>query len=213
MSISIGIVDDHSIICDGIKFLIEQKTDFCVTFQAYNGLDCLAHLEKTGHLIDILLMDITMPDIDGYNLYKEIKNKYHRIKVIYLTAYEDYHTFARAMDMGVEGYFLKSAPIENIIKGIEEVFKGKFFIDRNLESYLENYFYQNRSEDTLLTERENQIMYQVVSGKANKEIAFELEIREETVKNHLSRIYRKLNVGDRTQAALYVVKNNIIKNI
>lgn len=210
MQIRIGIVDDHPIICDGLRNVIKNNSDYMVVFQAYGGRECLELLERPENTIDVLLLDIVMPDMNGFQVSGIIKKKFFHIKTIFLTSYNDYETFSEGMKCGTEGYIYKGISTVGLISAVEEVFLGNTYVDSKLSFLLDRYILEEKKEKENLTKREKEIMYHVATGKMNKEIAMDLNIREETVKNHLSRVYQKLQVGDRTQAALRAVKEHLI---
>lgn len=208
--IRIGIADDHCILSDGIKHLMEYDDVFTVVFQAGNGKECLEFLEKTENTIDILLLDISMPEIDGFHVLEKVKRNYFHIKTIFLTSFDDYVHFSYALDLGADGYLLKNTAFSELIHAIGDVKEGLVYIDKNLTHLLKKYILDDVKK-VKLTKREQEIMVCVASGMMNKEIALDLNIREETVKNHLSKIYYKFHVNDRTQAVVYAVKHHYIE--
>lgn len=210
MPIRIGIVDDHSIVCNGVRLFFENNRNYTVVFHAYNGNDCLELLNKKENIVDILLLDISMPDIDGFAIFEKLKDKYFNIKIIFLTSYDDYYHFSYALDIGTDGYVLKSTEFSELDDAIQFVYQGKQYIDYRLSNYYLRYQSSMKDKRTVLTKREKQILNCVVSGMLNKEIAVYLNIKEETVKNHLEHIYYKIGVKDRTQAAVSALKNNYI---
>lgn len=210
MNIRVGIVDDHNIICDGIRTLIEYHSDYKVVFQACSGNDCLTLIDKPENLIDILLLDIDMPGKNGYDVLQLVQERYYNIKIIFLTSYNDYEHFSRAMNFHVDGYLLKNGSFIELLSAIREVHNGLSFIDNRLFSLLEQYIRNIDSARLKVTEREKEILTCVASGMINKEIASNLNISEETVKSHLSRIFRKFDVSDRTEAVTYAVKNHYL---
>lgn len=208
--IRIGIADDHYILSDGIKKLMEYNDVFTVVFQARNGKKCLEFLEETANTIDILLLDISMPEIDGFDVLEKVKQKYFHIRTIFLTSFDDYYHFSYALHLGADGYLLKNTAFEELITAIIDVYDGLIYIDKSLSLSLKRYIIDD-VEDVKLTKREKEIMVCVASGMMNKEIAVDLNIREETVKNHLTKIFYKFNVNDRTQAVVYAVKHHYIE--
>ncbi|MBE5886314.1 MAG: response regulator transcription factor [Lachnospiraceae bacterium] len=210
MYIRIGIVDDHNVMRDGVKNIIEFNSDYSVIFQASNGKECLDYLEENHCIVDILLLDICMPKLDGFKVLETIKKRYYHIRTIFLTSYEDNKHFFNALDSGVDGYLLKNIGYDELLYAISEVSKGLAYIDKRMNLSFKEYVSDIEIPKEKLTKREKEIITYVAAGKLNKEIAFELEIREETVKNHLTRIFHKLNVSDRTQAAICAFKNHFI---
>lgn len=208
--IRVGIVDDHYILTEGIMKLLEYNDIFTVVFQATSGKECLEFLEKTEYTIDILLLDIGMPELNGYEVLSKIKEKYFHVRTIFLTSYDDYLHFSHAMNLGADGYLLKNIEFDELSLAIKDVFNGLFYIDKAMSQLMKRYIMSNEDK-IILTKREKEIMLCVASGMMNKEIAVDLKIREETVKNHLTRIFYKFHVNDRTQAVVYAVKNHFIE--
>ncbi len=208
--IRIGIVDDHYILTEGIRNLMEYNDDFTVVFQAESGNECLEFLEETDNTIDILILDISMPGLNGYEVLEKIKKEYFHIRTIFFTCYNDYIHFSYAMNLGADGYLLKNNGFDELTIALKDVSIGLVYIDKTLSPLLKRYVMDNEDK-VILTKREKEIMYCVASGMMNKEIAIDLKIREETVKNHLTRIFYKFKVNDRTQAVLYAVKNHFIE--
>ncbi len=208
--IRVGIVDDHYILMEGIMKLLEYNEIFTVVFQATSGRECLEFLEETEYTIDVLLLDIGMPELSGYEVLSKIKEKYFHIKTIFLTSFSDYAHFSRAMNLGADGYLLKNIESDELSLAIKDVSSGLVYIDKTMSQLMKRYIMSNENK-TILTKREKEIMVCVASGMMNKEIAVDLKIREETVKNHLTRIFYKFHVNDRTQAVLYAVRNHFIE--
>ncbi|HHW30395.1 MAG TPA: response regulator transcription factor [Clostridiaceae bacterium] len=211
--ISILIADDHSIIRQGIKQIIEHEEDIIVVAQASNGGEAIKLARE--YKPDVVLMDINMPGIDGLQAIKELKSGVNSIKIIVLTIHEDREYLFKTLKMGVDGYVLKDAEPNVLIEAIRNVYKGQTYIQSNMTKELVKEFTRvttrEKRKDSVnnLTQRELQVLELITEGMINKEIAQRLYISEKTVKNHISSIFKKLNVSDRTQAAVYALKNNI----
>lgn len=208
--IRVGIADDHYILMEGIMKLLEYNEIFTVVFQATSGRECLEFLEEAEYTIDVLLLDIGMPELSGYEVLSKIKEKYFHIKTIFLTSFSDYTHFSNAMNLGADGYLLKNIELDELSTAIKDVSDGLVYIDKTMSQLMKRYIMSNEDK-AILTKREKEIMVCVASGMMNKEIAVDLKIREETVKNHLTRIFYKFHVNDRTQAVLYAVRNHFIE--
>lgn len=210
MSVRIGVVDDHCIICNGICNILKNNCDYTVVFCAYNAEDCLSLLQKEENFVDVLLLDISMPHMNGFEVYHIIKQLYFHIKIIFLTSSNDYSHFSHALDIGADGYVLKNIDFPELEIAINRVNRGIQYFDQRLITLLLKYNSGINNKKERLTNREKEILNCVVSGMMNKEIAFLLNIKEETVKNHLVHIYKKFKVADRTQATVYAIKNHYI---
>ena len=211
MSTKVMIADDHSLIREGIKQLLEFDGSIEVVSEAANGIECLDKLEDS--VPDILLLDINMPEKNGLEVLDEIKKKEYDIKVLILTVHNELEYLLKAVDIGVDGYILKDSRSDELKRAIHSVLAGENYIQASLIPALNNRL-ANRDIDKdkidLLTSRELEVLIQVANGMINKEIATSLNISERTVKNHVSNIFKKIDVSDRTQAAVFAIKNNII---
>lgn len=211
MSINVMLVDDHALIREGIKKLLEFDENIKVVDEASDGFECLNKLETVKP--DILLLDINMPKMNGIEVLEELKNRNNPIKVLILTVHSEVEYLVKAVDIGADGYILKDSGFDELKQAIVEILKGESYIQPSLIPSLNSRLI-NRDIDKerldSLTRREVEILAQVASGMFNKEIAVNLAISERTVKNHLSNIFKKIDVSDRTQAAVFAIRNNII---
>lgn len=211
MCTKVMIADDHSLIREGIKQLLEFDGSIQVVSEASNGVECLDKLEN--HIPDILLLDINMPEKNGLEVLDEIKKKDYDIKVLILTVHNELEYLLKAVDIGVDGYILKDSESAELKRAIQSIMSGENYIQASLIPALNNRL-ANRDIDKdkidSLTSRELEVLIQVANGMINKEIATNLKISERTVKNHVSNIFKKIDVSDRTQAAVFAIKNNII---
>lgn len=210
--IRVMIADDHSLIREGLKQLLEFDGSIKVVGEAANGVECLENLEKYDP--EVLLLDINMPEKNGIEVLKKMKEDKSQIKVLILTVHNELEYLMNAVDIGVDGYILKDSESSELKKAIRAVRDGENYIQSSLIPALNNRLL-NRDVDqekvALLTNRELEVLVQVANGMFNKEIATNLSISERTVKNHISNIFKKIDVSDRTQAAVFAIKNNIIK--
>jgi DNA-binding NarL/FixJ family response regulator len=212
--ISVLIADDHSIIRQGLKQILEMEEDIEVIAQAANGNEALKHARM--YCPDIILMDINMPEMNGLQAIKELKSHEKNYKIIVLTIHEDREYMFKTLQMGAEGYVLKDSEPSVLIEAIRTVHNGETFIQPNMTKELvKEYnrvtiYKKDRKDPNNLTKREIEVLGLIAEGLINKQIAKQLYISEKTVKNHVSNIFKKLNVTDRTQAAIFAYKNNIL---
>ena len=212
MAISVMITDDHSMIREGLKNLLELDGEIKVIAQAENGLDCLNQLKQWSP--DVLLLYINMPKMNGLEVLENIKSRHLKIKVLVLTVHNEVEYLMRAIDIGVEGYILKDSESAELIKAINTVYCGDTYIQPNLIPRLNSKMIErNKDDDKIkcLTNRELEVLKLLSVGMFNKEIAEDLSISERTVKNHVSNIFKKLDVTDRTQAAVFAIRNNLVE--
>jgi DNA-binding NarL/FixJ family response regulator len=205
------LADDHILVREGIKSLLEFDGSIQVIEEASDGFECLDKL-KVIHP-DVLLLDIHMPKMDGLEVLKELKSKKNSVKVLILTVHSEVEYLVKAIDTGADGYLLKDSGSAELKQAITDILNDETYIQPSLIPAL-NSRLVNRDMDMekldSLTNREVEILAQVASGMFNKEIADNLCISERTVKNHISNIFKKIEVSDRTQAAVFAIRNNII---
>lgn len=212
MSIQVMLADDHILMREGIRQLLEFDGSIEVIGEANDGVECLELLEKISP--QVLLLDINMPRKNGIDVLEEIKKKKIPVKVLILTVHNEIEYLVKAVDIGVDGYILKDSESAELKKAIHTVINGDSYIQPNLIPALNNRLVArdvDKDKIDLLTKRELEVLVQVANGMFNKEIATALNISERTVKNHISNIFKKIEVSDRTQAAVFAIRNDIIK--
>lgn len=212
MSINIVIADDHAMMREGIKRLLEFDGTMKVIAEAADGNECLSILSKIKP--DILLLDINMPNKNGIEVLKEIREIDSELKVLILTVHNEVEYLVKAVDIGVNGYILKDSESTELKKAIISIISGENFIQPDLIPLLNaRLIKRDHDYDKIesLTKRELEVLIQIAKGLFNKEIADSLLISERTVKNHISSIFRKIDVSDRTQAAVFAIRNNLIR--
>ena len=209
--INVMLADDHVLIREGIKQLLEFDGSMKVIAEASDGIECLEKLKNVKP--DILLLDINMPNMNGIDVLKELKEKNDPLKVLILTVHSEVEYLVKAVDIGANGYILKDSGSAELKQAINAVIDEGSYIQPNLIPALNSRLI-NRDMDkeklASLTKREVEILTQVACGMFNKEIAVNLNISERTVKNHISNIFKKIDVSDRTQAAVFAIRNNIV---
>ena len=211
MSIKIMIADDHMMVREGLKQLLELDGDIKVISEANDGLECLDLLNHIHP--DVLLLDINMPNMNGLDVLQEIRRKKMDIRVLVLTIHNEVEYLLRAVDIGINGYILKDSESSVLKKAIFAVHNGETYIQPSLSPLLNSKMIDrdlDKEKINSLTKREFDVLKLLAEGLFNKEIAFKLDISERTVKNHVSNIFKKIDVADRTQAAVFAIRNNLI---
>lgn len=215
MTIRILIADDHHVVRRGLVFFLKTQENIEIVGEARNGKEAV---ELTGVLKpDLVLMDLVMPIMDGIEATRLIKQSFPNIKVMMLTSFSDQDHVIPAIEAGASGYQLKDIEPDELVKTIKQLMKGENQLHPKATTHLlshlnaMNHSFERKPLDEL-TKREMEVLKEIASGKSNKEIAASLFITEKTVKTHVSSILAKLELADRTQAALYAVRNGVIKN-
>lgn len=221
MPIRILIADDHALLRQGIKNVLELERDFSIVAEASDGDEAL---RKAGELVpDIALIDINMPRMSGLEVTKRLRASQPSVKVIILTIHDDESYVVEVVKAGAAGYLLKDIDPGMLMKAIRTVYDGESFIYPTLASKLFGEITRLEEErrngpasilrqgrDERLTLREMEVLQLIAKGLSNQEIAHRLYLSEKTVKNHLTNIFRKIDVADRTQAVLYAIRNKIV---
>lgn len=212
MSVKVILADDHVMMREGIRQLLEFDGSIEVIDEANNGEECLEKIEN--NLPEVLLLDINMPKKNGIEVLEEIKKRKIKVKVLMLTVHDEVEYLLKAVDIGADGYILKDSESAELKRAINTVVSGENYIQPKLIPALNNRLVArdvDKDKIESLTKRELEVLIQVANGMFNKEIATSLNISERTVKNHLSNIFKKIDVSDRTQAAVFAIKNDLIK--
>lgn len=213
--IKVLIADDHSLMRQGLKQILELEEDMEVIGLAIDGEDAVKKSQQLKP--HVILMDINMPKMNGIQALRRLKDMGLDSKIIMLTIHEDREYLFETINIGASGYVLKDAESSSLIKAIRDVYGGESYIHPSLAASLVKEFNKKGKLDDdefkkeRLTRREYEVLGLIAEGKNNKEIADTLFISEKTVKNHVSNIFKKIDVNDRTQAAIYAYKHNIKK--
>lgn len=205
--IKVLIADDIRILRQGLEAILTQDNDIEVIATASDGEE--AYIMCQIYKPDVVLMDMRMPDFDGEYGTRKIKHDFPETKILILTTFDDNETISKALASGADGYILKEMEDEKIIQSVKCVCDGMNIFVGNVYNHIQKKFLQPEPTDFDLTERERQILVCLTAGLDNKEIAKKLFLAEGTVRNHISKMLEKLHLKDRTQLAVFAVKNNI----
>ena len=211
MAAKIMIVDNHSMVREGLIKLLEYDGDIKVIGQANDGIECLELLKKI--VPQVLLLDIDMPKMNGLEVLEKIRENKIEVKVIILTVHNEIEYLLKAVNIGIDGYMLKDSESAELKKAIFSVIMGNSYIQPSLIPLMNSKIVErdkDKEKIEKLTRRELEILKLLSIGLYNKEIGQKLSISERTVKNHVSNIFRKIDVTDRTQAAVFAIKNNLV---
>lgn len=217
------IVDDHPLFRAGLHRVVEMESDFTIVGEATDGQEALDLARKVEP--QVILMDVNLPILNGLQVTRELTASRSKVAIIVLTAYHDDEQMLHAIRAGASAYFPKDVNPQELVKAIREVSKGNYMLNDavlakpQVATWLINQFEQMQVTDAEgsefafqpLSTREMEILTCITRGKSNKEVALQLGISRQTVKNHMTSILRKLAVNDRTQAAVYALRRGWIR--
>jgi two-component system, NarL family, response regulator LiaR len=212
VTIRVAIADDHAVVRQGLRTFLELQEGMDVVGEAADGEEAVALVERTAP--DVVLLDLVMPRVDGLEAIRRIRERAPATRILVLTSFADDHTVLPAVRAGAAGYLLKDVQPPELAGAIRTVHAGEALLAPTVATMLVE---QLAAEDGAgaergehLTPRELEVLALLARGRANKAIALDLGVSERTVKTHVSNILGKLNLTDRTQAAVYAVRHGIV---
>ncbi|EGQ3490859.1 response regulator transcription factor [Staphylococcus pseudintermedius] len=205
----IALVDDHFIVRQGIEFLLSTQPQIEVVGSFGEGQALLDALATDQIEPELILVDLVMPEMNGITLIQKLKEQHTGIKILVLTSYVDEEHVMSAMQAGADGYEMKDVDPEALMTSIETVLQGDKVIHKDAQQVMDTVITKPHMLNKL-SKRETEVLKEMAKGKTNKEIAETLFVSEKTIKTHVSHIFSKLEVTDRTQAAIYAMENHLI---
>lgn len=206
------IVDDHLVVREGLKLLIETSDKYVIVGEAENGRMAIDLVEKLKP--DVILMDLYMPVMSGLEAIKEIRRTNPEIPIVILTTYNEDQLMMEGIEAGAKGYLLKDTGVDTLFESIDSAIRGETLLQPEITERIQNYKTKLRKEQSkakiMLTPREMTILQAVAHGSTSKEIAYDIGIAERTVKSKLTSIYNKLGVDSRTEAVAVAIQSGII---
>ena len=202
--IRVALVDDHALVRDGIKALLAVMAPLEVVGEAESGAQAIEMVGRCQP--DLLLVDISLRDMNGLELTRVLRSQYPSLKVLMLSMYDNYEYVSESVRAGASGYVLKNSPSREIIAAIEAIASGGTFYSAEIAQRL----IADKNTDNELTPRENQVLYKMAQGLNNKEMARELDISVRTVETHRLSIRRKLNIDKPAALVKYAIDHGII---
>lgn len=215
MMILIGLVDDHSITRKGIKALLETNNLFKVIIEADNGKVLLKQLQNSTKLPEVLILDISMPDMDGFETINQVSILYPSIKILIFSFYQAEDAILNAVNKGACGFLSKTADPDKLLNAIQSIVKYGFYINDQIKK---KYSF-NKSSKTVkgffgkqvLTEKEIQFIRWASSNLTYKEIAIKMNIQPKTLENYRDSLFQKLGINNRAALTLYGIQNGIVQ--
>jgi NarL family two-component system response regulator LiaR len=208
--IRVLVADDHTVVRQGLRFLLEQESDIQVVGESQDGAQAIAMVRD--QVPAVVLLDLLMPNTDGLSALREIKRISPATQVVILTSHQGDDQLFDAIKAGAISYVLKTADVEAVLEAVRGAARGESVLDPSVAARVLQEMRRSRGRDAVdqLSPREIDVLTALARGRANKEIARELSISEETVKTHVSNILSKLHLADRTQAAIYGLQQRLV---
>ncbi|MBE7102627.1 response regulator transcription factor [Bacillus cereus] len=212
MKYNVLIVDDHFVVREGLKLIIETSDSFQIIGEAANGEEALSFIEKKKP--DVILMDLNMPKMSGLETIEALNKKQNHTPIIILTTYNEDELMLKGIELGAKGYLLKDTDRENLFRTLEAAIRGEILLQPNIMEKIVKYkrkeVHADKVEENNLTEKELFVLKAIARGYKNKEIAFDMGIAERTVKAYLTNIYNKLGVNSRSEAVAVSIERKLI---
>lgn len=213
MSHKVLIVDDHFVVREGLKLILETNDSFEVIGEAENGKEALRFIEETQP--DVVLMDLNMPVMSGLEAIKALTEREISIPVIILTTYNEDDLMVKGIELGAKGYLLKDTGRDDLFRTLDSAVRGETLLQSNIMTKLlgareKKVQPSMRTDKPVMTEKELFVLQAIAKGYRSKEIAFDMGIAERTVKAHLTNIYNKLGVDSRSEAVAVSIERGLI---
>lgn len=211
-AIRVLLADDHPVVRSGIRKLLSRDSEIEVVGEATNGEETMAMVEALSP--DVLLLDMEMPVMDGVMVTSQVRKQFPFVKILVLSGYEDRAYVLEILQMGASGYLTKDEAMDTIIDAVKGVSRGEVgWLSRRVSALISTWMRKEEPQSQKLTQRELEVLRLVAMGKTNQRIAMELHISEKTIEKYLESILRKLGVHSRVEAAVYAVRNNLLKKV
>ncbi|MGG0260234.1 response regulator transcription factor [Bacillus mycoides] len=212
MKHNVLIVDDHFVVREGLKLIIETSDSFQIIGEVANGEEALSFIEKKKP--DVILMDLNMPKMSGLETIEALNEKQNHTPIIILTTYNEDELMVKGIELGAKGYLLKDTDRENLFRTLEAAIRGEILLQPNIMEKIVKYkrkeVHADKVAENNLTDKELFVLKAIARGYKNKEIAFDMGIAERTVKAYLTNIYNKLGVNSRSEAVAVSIERKLI---
>ncbi|KAB2454393.1 response regulator transcription factor [Bacillus sp. CH126_4D] len=212
MKHNVLIIDDHFVVREGLKLIIETSDSFQIIGEAANGEEALSFIEKKKP--DVILMDLNMPKMSGLETIEALNEKQNYTPIIILTTYNEDELMLKGIELGAKGYLLKDTDRENLFRTLEAAIRGEILLQPNIMEKIVKYkrkeVHADKVAENNLTVKELFVLKAIARGYKNKEIAFDMGIAERTVKAYLTNIYNKLGVNSRSEAVAVSIERKLI---
>ena len=213
MPIDVMLVDDHTVVRQGIKFIISQESDINIVAEASNGKEAVDMARQWTP--DVIVMDITLPILNGLEASSQILKNSKKIKILILSMHENRVFIEKALSYGVQGYILKDSAADEVVRAIREVHAGRYFLSSKISSYVVQDYLARKKQPVkvksaaTLTPREREILQLIAEGLNSKEIAEKLSVSLKTILVHRNNIMQKLDMHNQAQLIRFALKEGI----
>ncbi len=214
-TINILLVDDHTLIREGLKLILKKNKNFKIIGEASNGVEAIKYIEKNANKVHVVMLDITMPELDGFEVAKIVRQSYPDIKILALTMHSEESYITKMIDVGVHGYVLKDSNLEDLSTAIQTLLDGKPYYSSDVSAIMINSLMnkdkkKENTEINNLTEREVQIIDLITEGFKSSEIAEKLQLSTRTIEVHRRNLMKKLDVKNTAELVSFVLKSKLI---
>ena len=207
MSIKILLVDDHNLVSEGIARIIISDKKYSVVAQLTNGAEAIEFVKN--NIVQVVIMDINMPGMDGITATREIKKIVPEIKIIGLSMLSDFGTIHKMLESGADGYLLKNISGDELFIALSQVLEGKTYLNTELQQlFLKGM--RDQKNIPLLTKKEKEVLNLIAAGLTNKDIAIKLKIGEETIKSHRKNIMNKFDIHNAAELVRFAIDHQLI---
>ncbi|KJS06884.1 MAG: hypothetical protein VR77_03470 [Flavobacteriales bacterium BRH_c54] len=214
-TINILLVDDHTLIREGLKLILKKNKNFKIIGEASNGIEAIRYIDKNADKVHVVMLDITMPELDGFEVAKIVRQNHPEIKILALTMHSEESYITKMIDVGVHGYVLKDSNLEDLSSAIKTILEGKPYYSSDVSAIMINSLMnkdkkKDNSELDNLTDREVEIINLITEGLKSSEIADQLKLSTRTIEVHRRNLMKKLDVKNTAELVSFVLKSKLI---
>lgn len=214
-TINILLVDDHTLIREGLKLILKKNKNFKIIGEASNGIEAIRYIDKNADKVHVVMLDITMPELDGFEVAKIVRQNHPEIKILALTMHSEESYITKMIDVGVHGYVLKDSNLEDLSTAIKTILEGKPYYSSDVSAIMINSLMnkdkkKDNGELDNLTDREVEIINLITEGFKSSEIADQLKLSTRTIEVHRRNLMKKLDVKNTAELVSFVLKSKLI---
>ncbi|MCW8897175.1 MAG: response regulator transcription factor [Flavobacteriales bacterium] len=214
-TINILLVDDHTLIREGLKLILKKNKNFKIIGEASNGVEAIRYIDKNADKVHVVMLDITMPELDGFEVAKIVRQNHPGIKILALTMHSEESYITKMIDVGVHGYVLKDSNLEDLSAAINTILEGRPYYSSDVSAIMINSLMnkdkkKENNEINNLTDREVQIIDLITEGFKSSEIAEKLKLSTRTIEVHRRNLMKKLDVKNTAELVSFVLKSKLI---